>query len=512
MNAGGRPVGDERQIGLDREGLPAPFIPPGYGTAWDYPYGPPPFIDGHTLDWDNTPFEYDSIYEVVDRQDAQPPLPWQYIYPSRHPHTFTPKETANEPPSFLKRLLFVLNFGAMLGIVFLGIERLYRFGRGYLKVCLVRLIRTVNSTKDQLINTIRLTSNHTELFDSLRDLTIAPELTSPVPRPSSQFMLIQRLYQVSKMHRLLQRDVQKRTSIARLRKFLFWRRSKRRKRLVKFSRFQGLFGFPRGVVRRLRVKIRIPLIWFRTREGTYFWRLFRISMADVIRRGMMFGMFAVGSYYTVVWTLDKVTSWIFHPKHDDKTLYKARKKHIKREIAELSMHNALTTDVEAYLQRANFHKQGNQMLEWLGTHVSRVFTDPRLTFQPRGWPEFFREELRKFQLKKRDFIEWCDRNRKVFIVVGTGLGMMWLGHRLPIPWYKKVRYLAPVTILVFTYFYGTKWPSPRFFNKPPRVPPLGQHESDYDVFRFIPFLRKTRDIAYNRLNYLTKESDKSAQK
>jgi hypothetical protein len=141
-------------------------------------------------------------------------------------------------------------------------------------------------------------------------------------------------------------------------------------------------------------------------------------MRGALQRGVLYGGLAGVSYYTVFWMLDKFTSWIFHPKLDDKTLYKARNKHIKEEIATLSIHNALTTDLEAYIQRADFYKQGNQVLSWLATHVSSIFNDPHFTFRPTGWNTFLDEEWRRLQLKKRDFMEWCDRNRKVFIVIG----------------------------------------------------------------------------------------------
>jgi hypothetical protein len=80
---------------------------------------------------------------------------------------------------------------------------------------------------------------------------------------------------------------------------------------------------------------------------------------------------------------------------------------------------------------------------------------------------------------------------------------MLLRHRPPTPWLKRIKYLTPFTIVLLGYFYGTKWPSPKYTKKPPRVPPLGQHESDYKGF--VWFLKQLRSNAQNRLNYLNRQ-------
>jgi hypothetical protein len=122
MHAGNIVLGDERAAGVDKEGLPAPYIPLGDPTPWDYPYPPPPFIDGHTLDWDNTPYEDDPVYERIDRIDSAPPLPAQDFVYIREGKTLIHDtlpywKTAPSTISHLfSRIYFVLHLALPLGI------------------------------------------------------------------------------------------------------------------------------------------------------------------------------------------------------------------------------------------------------------------------------------------------------------------------------------------------------------------------------------------------------------
>jgi hypothetical protein len=115
MHAGGIVLGDEREVGIDEEGLPAPYIPDEEPGPWDYPYPPPAFIDGHTLDWDNTPFEEDPYFLKVDRQDAQPPLPAQEILPTKRAQSFIHHEIYPRKPRLRSRLLVTVDFALIIG-------------------------------------------------------------------------------------------------------------------------------------------------------------------------------------------------------------------------------------------------------------------------------------------------------------------------------------------------------------------------------------------------------------
>jgi hypothetical protein len=115
MHAGGIVLGDEREVGIDDEGLPAPFIPEKDPGPWDYPYPPPAFIDGHTLDWDNTPFEDDPIFAKMDRHNAQPALPAQEILPTKRAHSFIHQESYPKPPRLLSRLMLTIDFALIIG-------------------------------------------------------------------------------------------------------------------------------------------------------------------------------------------------------------------------------------------------------------------------------------------------------------------------------------------------------------------------------------------------------------
>jgi hypothetical protein len=122
---------------------------------------------------------------------------------------------------------------------------------------------------------------------------------------------------------------------------------------------------------------------------------------------------------TAVVVCEKVTAWYFHPHRRDKNLlYKERKKQIKRDVATLSFHNALTVDLENYTRRADFHYEAERVRSWLATHVSSIFNHPGFSMQSRGWPAYFRQEWHKMKLKKRNFIDWCYENRRVIYPIG----------------------------------------------------------------------------------------------